>query len=87
VRLNIRPFLQARDLGKKGAGILRAKPNIKWDKDRGKEPHRDKSDYPWFWHAEEPPLACPGGPDFTGNRWNSVHLNLARKRAARGAEG
>jgi hypothetical protein len=71
VRLNIRPFMQARDLGKKGAGILRAKPNIKWDKDRGTEPRRDKSDYPWFWHAEEPPLACPGGPDFTGNRWNN----------------
>ncbi len=83
VRLNIRPFMQARDLGKKGAGILRAKPNIKWDKDRGTEPHRDKSDYPWFWHAEEPPLACPGGPEFTGNRWNNVHLTLARKRVAR----
>ncbi len=83
VRLNIRPFMQARDLGKKGAGILRAKPNIKWDKDRGTEPQRDKADYPWFWHAEEPPLACPGGPEFTGNRWNLVHLTLARKRAAR----
>ncbi|MBK1644339.1 hypothetical protein CKO25_06650 [Thiocapsa imhoffii] len=83
VRLNIRPFMQARDVGKKGAGILRAKPNIKWDKDRGTEPHRDKSDYPWFWHAEEPPLACPGGPEFTGKRWNNVHLTLARKRAAR----
>ncbi|QVL48951.1 MAG: SAM-dependent DNA methyltransferase [Thiocapsa sp.] len=83
VRLNIRPFMQARDLGKKGAGILRAKPNIKWDKDRGTEPHRDKSDYPWFWHLEEPPLACPGGPEFTGNRWNNVHLTLARKRVAR----
>ena len=83
VRLNIRLFMQARDLGKKGAGVLRAKPNTKWDKDRGTEPHRDKSDYPWFWHAEEPPLACPGGPEFTGNRWNNVHLTLARKRAAR----
>jgi hypothetical protein len=39
VRMNIRPFM-ARDIpgGKKGAGVLRAKPNIKWDKDRGKEP-------------------------------------------------
>ena len=81
VRLNIRPFMQARDLGKKGAGILRAKPNIKWDKDRGNGPQRDKADYPWFWHAQEPPLACPGGPDFTGNRWNLVHLTLARKKA------
>jgi hypothetical protein len=30
VRMNIRPFMEA--------GILRAKPNIKWDKDRGKNP-------------------------------------------------
>jgi hypothetical protein len=87
VRLNIRPFLLAGDVGKKGAGILRAKPNIKWDKDRGKEPHRDKADYPWFWYAEEPPLSCPGGPDFTGNRWNNVHLTLARRRTARSSSG
>ena len=45
--------------GKKGAGILRAKPNINWKKDRGKEPYRDKAEYPWFWYAEEPPLSCP----------------------------
>jgi hypothetical protein len=37
VRLNIRPFMKAKDLGKKGAGILRAKPNIHWNKDRGKD--------------------------------------------------
>ncbi|QIN77521.1 N-6 DNA methylase [Rubrobacter marinus] len=30
VRLNIRPFMQA--------GVLRARPNIKWNKDRGKNP-------------------------------------------------
>jgi len=30
VRLNIRPFMTA--------GVLRAKPNIKWEKDRGKNP-------------------------------------------------
>ena len=38
VRLNIRPFM-AKDIpgGKKGAGILRAKPKISWKKDRGKE--------------------------------------------------
>jgi hypothetical protein len=35
VRLNIRPFMSAADMGKKGAGILRAKPNIHWNKDRG----------------------------------------------------
>ena len=37
VRLNIRPFLSVPDVGKKGAGILRDKPKIKWDKDRGKD--------------------------------------------------
>ncbi|WP_206171558.1 Eco57I restriction-modification methylase domain-containing protein [Thiorhodococcus mannitoliphagus] len=44
VRLNIRPFLLAGDVGKKGAGILRAKPNIHWKKDRGK----DVESAPWF---------------------------------------
>src|SRR5205085_1215538 len=36
VRINIRPFLVS-DIpgGKRGAGVLRVKPNIKWDKDRG----------------------------------------------------
>ncbi len=54
MRLNIRPFL-AQDIpgGKKGAGILRTKPNIKWEKDRGKEPLRDKKDFPWFWGWDE----------------------------------
>src|SRR5690606_2163187 len=33
-RLNIRPFLNARDVSKKDAGILRWKPNIHWKKDR-----------------------------------------------------
>ena len=37
VRLNIRPFLSVPDVGKKGAGILRDKPKLKWDKDRGKD--------------------------------------------------
>jgi hypothetical protein len=87
VRLNIRPFMLAQDVGKKHAGMLRAKPNIKWDKDRGKEPHRDKADYPWFWYETEPPTDCPGGPDFTGNRWNNVHLTLARRRTARSSSG
>ena len=44
VRLNIRPFLSGLDLKKKGAGILRDKPNIKWDKDRGK----DVKSAPWY---------------------------------------
>ena len=84
VRLNIRPFLIATDVGKKGAGILRWKPNIKWDKDRGSEPQRDKKDYPWFWCAEEPGTDPKGGATFTGNRWNDVHLSLEVKRKAKG---
>lgn len=84
VRLNIRPFMCAADVGKKGAGLLRTKPNIKWDKDRGTEPQRDKSGYPWFWCAEDPGADPKPGKEFTGNRWNDVHLTLATKRAARG---
>jgi hypothetical protein len=38
VRLNIRPFLTVADVGAKGAGVLRWKPNVKWGKDRGKNP-------------------------------------------------
>ena len=44
VRLNIRPFMSVADVGRKGAGILREKPNIKWDKDRG----QDVASTPWF---------------------------------------
>jgi hypothetical protein len=84
VRLNIRPFLTATDLGKKGAGILRSKPNIKWDKDRGKEPQRPKADYPWFWCEEEPGTDPEGAKEFTGNRWNDVYLTLAKKKQAMG---
>ena len=84
VRMNIRPFLLADDVGKKGAGILRSKPNIKWDKDRGKEPERPKADYPWFWCEEEPTTTLSIEKAPTGHRWNAVHLPLATKRAARG---
>ena len=73
VRMNIRPFL-ATDIpgGKRGAGLLRAKPNIKWEKDRGKEPHRPKEDYPWFWQ----------GSTFTGDRLNDIHLTHEQKKKA-----
>jgi hypothetical protein len=65
VRVNIRPFVEA--------GILRKNPNIKWTKDRGKEPERDKDDYPWFW----------SGGKFTGDRVNDIHLTNLEKQAAR----
>ena len=44
VRINIRPFMLVDDVGKRGAGVLRDKPNIKWGKDRGKDP----ADAPWY---------------------------------------
>ena len=69
VRLNIRPFMTA--------GILRKNPNIKWTKDRGKEPERDKDEYPWFWN----------GASFVGDRVNDVHLTHAQKKAARDKAG
>ena len=60
VRMNIRPFMEA--------GILRKNPNIKWTKDRGKEPDRAKVDYPWF---------CDG------DQINDVHLTNSEKQSAR----
>ncbi len=94
VRLNIRPFMRA-DLGKggrAGAGILRWKPNVKYGKDRGKEPEepRPREEFPWFW-------GCPGGAGaaartdfkaekgakFDGHRWNDLHYSRATKREAR----
>lgn len=72
VRLNIRPFLYARDVSKKGAGILRWAPNIKWTKDRGK----DVESAPWY------RLGLEYG-EGEGARINDHHLSLAQKRAAR----
>ena len=86
VRMNIRPFLVS-DLpnGRKGAGILRYKPNIKWKKDRGKEPTRPKEEYPWFWGWDEKAEDFPGGKEFDGNRWNDCHYINKAKQAAREA--
>lgn len=72
VRLNIRPFLKAADVGKKGAGILRFKPNINWNKDRG----NDVASAPWY------TLGLQYG-EKEGARINDHHLSLADKRAAR----
>jgi hypothetical protein len=83
IRMNIRPFLYAKDVARKGAGILRFKPNVKWDKDRGKEPARPKADFPWFWKWDEATIDFAGGSEFDGNRWNDCHYTPAAKRAAR----
>ena len=85
VRMNIRPFMTARTLNARGANacILRTTPKIKWDKDRGKEPTRDKADYPWFWGWDEATADFAGGGTFDGNRWNDLHYSRAVKQAAR----
>lgn len=86
VRLNIRPFMTARPLSAraKNACILRITPkNIKWAKDRGKEPERDKDDFPWFWSWDEKTQDFAGGRTFDGNRWNDLHYTNAFKQAAR----
>lgn len=72
VRLNIRPFLSVPNVGKRGAGVLRDKPNIKWEKDRGS----DVPSAPWY----------ELGPQYggkVGDRINDHHLTLAEKRTAR----
>jgi hypothetical protein len=76
VRLNIRPFM-ADDIpgGKKDAGVLRWKPNINWNKDRGK----DVPSAPWY----------TLGPEYGGSRGdriNDQHLTLAEKRGAQKGE-
>ncbi len=88
VRLNIRPFLTS-DIpgGKKGAGILRWKPNIKWGKDRGTEPIRPKEEYPWFWGWDEKTIDFMGGKEFETSRWNDCHYTNDYKRKARQAVG
>lgn len=72
VRLNIRPFLKVDDVGKKGAGILRFKPNINWNKDRG----NDVESAPWY------SLGLQYG-EKEGARINDHYLSLAEKKAAR----
>lgn len=72
VRLNIRPFMKAKDVGKKEAGILRSKPNIHWKKDRG----TDVESAPWY------DLGLEYGGN-QGDRINDHHLTLAEKLEAR----
>lgn len=83
VRLNIRPFLSVPDVKAKGAGVLRGKPKIKWEKDRGKEPQRPKDEFPWFW-GWDGSADFRGGSEFTGERFNDCHYTIAFKQAARG---
>ena len=84
VRINIRPFMTARPLGakSKNACILRTAPRISWEKDRGKEPERPKSQFPWFWRWDSSTSDFLGNGKFDGARWNDLHYSLSVKRAA-----
>ncbi|ABC83001.1 Eco57I restriction-modification methylase domain-containing protein [Anaeromyxobacter dehalogenans] len=85
VRVNIRPFVAARPLTvrARAACILRVTPDIRWGKDKGKEPTRQKADFPWFWGWDESAQDFAGGKEFDGNRWNDLHYTRAAKLAAR----
>ena len=85
VRVNIRPFMAARPLGARArsACILRTTPKVKWQKDRGTEPRREKEDYPWFWGWDGTRRDFAGGDEFDGKRWNDLHYSRAAKQAAR----
>jgi hypothetical protein len=75
VRMNIRPFAIA--------DILRKRVKIKWEKDRGREPVRDKRDFPWFWGSDEEKQDFAGvGKEPDGNRWNDCHYSNEFKRGA-----
>lgn len=74
VRLNIRPFMSVPDIGKKDAGVLRDKPNIKWTKDRG----QDVETAPWY-------NLGPVYEGKKGDRINDHHLSLEEKASARKA--
>jgi hypothetical protein len=56
---------------------LSKNPNIKWTQDRGKEPEREKDDFPWFW----------SGKEFVGDRVKNIHLTNAVKMEARRLKG
>jgi hypothetical protein len=87
VRMNIRPFINARPLTGKGKNlsILRVRPgsSLNWKKDRGTEPVREKKDYPWFWSCQDQAEDFVGGDKFDGNRWNDLHYSLELKQKAR----
>ncbi|MCX7143414.1 MAG: N-6 DNA methylase [Proteobacteria bacterium] len=78
VRMNIRPFATA--------DILRKRVKIKWDKDRGKEPVREKKEFPWFWGWDDGKQDFAGvGKEPDGNRWNDCHYTNDFKNTAREA--
>ena len=85
VRLNIRPWLIAKPYqpSRRDACILRVTLKTPYGKDRGKEPHRSKEDFPWFWSWDEHSEDFLGGDKFDGARWNDLHYSLRTKNDAR----
>jgi hypothetical protein len=87
VRMNIRPWVTATlspgTKPKKDACILRVTPKTKYDKDRGREPHRKREDFPWLWTWDEKTDDFAGGAVFDGARWNDPHYSLSAKQKAR----
>lgn len=85
VRINIRPFMTAKILNGRGKStcILRTTPTIRWEKDRGKDPHRPKEDFPWLWSWDEGTDNFSGGHEFDGTRWNDLHYSCKLKKEAR----
>jgi hypothetical protein len=84
VRLNIRPWLTAKvyQPSRRDGCILRVTPRISYGKDRGKEPHRAKDDFPWFWSWDASSHDFLGGRNFDAARWNDLHYSLAVKKNA-----
>src|SRR5260370_20747419 len=85
VRPNPRPSLTATPRNKPRACILRVRPNLKYGKDRGSEPKRERDDFPWFF-AEEGDVGqinFAGRADFKGLRFNDFHYTRAFKQAQR----
>jgi hypothetical protein len=85
VRINIRPWLTATPYqpGRRETCILRITPRMNYGKDRGREPHKPKDDFPWFWSWDEQSDDFLGGKDFDGARWNDLHYSLETKLNAR----
>ena len=85
VRMNIRPFMTARPLKRRGANacILRSNTEDQMGQGsrQGADPRQDR--YPWFWGWDEFTTDFAGGAEFDGNRWNDLHYSRATKQSAR----
>ena len=58
-------------------------PYFAVEADRGKEPVRDRKDFPWFWGWDEQKQDFAGvGQEPDGSRWNDCHYTNGFKRGA-----